>query len=124
MKLHLSEYIIRSSVITVDGRIDICSAQILRQQLDSLFDAGLREFVIDLSRIEFIDSSGLAALVSLLKRVRLDGGDVGLILPGSSKARRLFEMTRFDRLFTPVQSVQSVFPASAELVHSGYAGVH
>jgi anti-sigma B factor antagonist len=61
-------------------------------------DQSERRFVIDFSRTGYIDSSGLGALVSILKRVREHGGE--LRLSGLNEdLRSLFELTKLDTLF-------------------------
>jgi anti-sigma B factor antagonist len=54
--------------------------------------------VVDLSRIQFIDSAGCGAFISLLKQVKARGGEVklcGLTRP----VRTLFELVRMHRIF-------------------------
>ena len=53
MQLHISEYVLRSSVIELKGRVDLTTAPDIRMHLNDLFDAGLREFVTDFSGIQF-----------------------------------------------------------------------
>ena len=56
------------------------------------------QVVLDLSRLEFVDSSGLGALLSCLRQVHANGGDLKLC--GISKpVRSLFELVRMHRLF-------------------------
>jgi len=101
------------AVVTVSGDVDADSASELRRTLDDLLVQGEQQFVIDLSAVEFMDSSGLAALVQLFKRVRIGRGDVRLcgLQP---KVRRVFELIRLDRVFT-------TFPDRAEALAS-FAG--
>ena len=89
MKLHISEYVVRSSIVRLQGRVDMQNTGDLRTYLNDLYEAGLREFVIDLSQISFIDCTGLAVLAGLLKRTRLCGGNVHLVLPEHPEARRM-----------------------------------
>jgi anti-sigma B factor antagonist len=64
--------------------------------LDAIEPRGAR-LAIDLSRVEFIDSSGLGALVSLLKAVRPDGD---LVLFGmKSGVREILRLTHLDAVF-------------------------
>lgn len=70
--------------------------------------------MIDLSDVAFMDSSGLATLVQLFKRVRICEGDVRLcgLQP---KVQRVFELIRLDRVFDS-------FPGRDEAVAS-FAGL-
>jgi anti-sigma B factor antagonist len=56
------------------------------------------KLVLDLSKIEFIDSTGLGALVACLRQARAIGGEIKLT--GLTKsARALFELVRMHRVF-------------------------
>ena len=66
-----------------------------RRQVDELLAGGDAKVVIDLSRIESIDSSGLGSLVSAFRRTREAGGD--LCLCGLSRqVRGAFDLTHLD----------------------------
>lgn len=98
------------AVVAVSGEVDAATAPQLRQQFDELLGESQQEFVIDLSQVSFMDSSGLASLVQLFKRVRIGHGDVRLcgLQPEVS---RVFELTRLHRVF-------DVFPDRAAAVSS------
>jgi anti-anti-sigma factor len=84
--------------LEVDGEIDLSSAPGL---LDSVLCAALasdhRQVVIDLHRVSFIDSSGLAAIIETNRRLRDDGSHLVLTRP-SPLVRQLFEMTGLDEV--------------------------
>jgi len=98
------------AVVAVSGDVDAGTAPQLRQKFDELLSDGEQNFVIDLSGVAFMDSSGLATLVQLFKRVRIGPGDVRLcgLQP---EVRRIFALTRLDRVF-------DTFPSLQEAVHS------
>ena len=54
--------------------------------------------IVDLSNVGFIDSSGLGALISALKVLRANGGDL-VLCSMSSQVRTVFEITRLFRVF-------------------------
>jgi anti-anti-sigma factor len=89
----------RTSVITPEGRLDAFSAPELRKRLEALLADGVTRVVINLSEVPFLDSAGLAVLVSALKRARQAKGDVKLVWPQSENAQRIIRLTRFDRVF-------------------------
>lgn len=105
MNLTVTEHVIRVVVIAPHERIDAFSAPGLRERLEALAGDGLTQFVIDLTDVPFLDSAGLAALVSLLKRARGAGGDVKLVWPREEAAKRIFRLTRFDQVFEMADSV-------------------
>ena len=85
-------------VVAVGGNVDATTVTDLNAVFDDLVGRGVRNYVIDLGRVSFMDSSGLAALARLYKRIRIGHGDVRLCnLP--PELRRVVELTRFDRVF-------------------------
>lgn len=99
MKTLIREHILRVVIVAPQERIDAANAPDLRKQLSDLVDGGANHFVIDLSEVPFMDSSGMAVLVSILKRARQAGGDVKLVWPRVEAARRILNLTKFDRVF-------------------------
>lgn len=99
MELETREHVLTIHVVTAHGRLDAFSVPELRERLLALSTQGGRHFVVDLSGVDFLDSAGMAALVSLLKHARQVGGDVHLVWPASDAARRILHLTRFDRVF-------------------------
>ncbi|HEY4688250.1 MAG TPA: STAS domain-containing protein [Anaerolineae bacterium] len=102
-------------VVAIGGDVDTTTASDLHTVFDDLVARGVRNFVIDLGDIAFMDSSGLAALAKLYKRIRIGRGDVRLCcLPPDM--RRIIELTRFDRVFaifaTRAEAVASFAPKS------------
>jgi anti-sigma B factor antagonist len=66
--------------------------------------------VLDLSRLRFVDSSGLGAMLSCLRQLSAKGGD--LKLSGMSKqVRGLFELVRMHRIF-------DIYGTKEEAVHA------
>ena len=58
------------TVIAVGGEIDVYTAPSLRERLNELVAAGHYDLVVDMEKVEFLDSTGLGVLVGGLKRVR------------------------------------------------------
>lgn len=87
--------------VTVRGEVDVYTSPELKQAFESLLhgDAGAQTVVIDVSGLDFIDSTGLGVLVGALKRSRASGGDVVLTTPPPS-IMKVFEITGLNSLFT------------------------
>ncbi len=85
-------------VVTVSGDVDAQSAPQLDDRLSKLVGQGEQNYVIDLSGVPFMDSSGLATLVKLFKRIRIGHGDVKLV-GLRSEILKIFQITRLDRVF-------------------------
>ncbi len=77
------------------GRLDAASAPLLRERL-AAGDGG--NMVLDFSAVDFMDSSGLGALVAGARRLRAQHGDIKLACIADT-VRRVLELTRADRLF-------------------------
>ena len=87
------------AVVAVRDRIDAFTAPELRGRLEQLLAEGITRFVLDLTDVPFLDSAGMAVLVSLLKRARSSQGDVRLVWPKKDEAQRVLRLTKFDRVF-------------------------
>ncbi|MEV0987957.1 STAS domain-containing protein [Streptomyces sp. NPDC049949] len=86
-----------ATVLVTKGELDHDTAEPLRQALDSVWRDGGR-LLVDLSRLDFCDSTGLNLLLSGRLAVREAGGSlelIGLHPPVS----RMFQITGADRLF-------------------------
>ena len=83
----------RDVVVAVRGDIDLSSAAYLEQALAELIDEqGNLSIVLDLERLEFMGSTGVALLLKARERARLKGGEIILARP-SSIARRVLEIS-------------------------------
>ena len=105
MELEVQEHIITIDVIKIKGRLEAVSVGDLRSQQEQLLAADKKNFVVDLIETEFMDSAGMAALVSLLKQARQKDGKVILVKPTNPAAYRILTLTRFDQVFTMVDTV-------------------
>ena len=82
-------------VFQVDGEINISTSPDLKKQFEKQTS---KKVVVDLLKVGYIDSSGLATLVEILKRTKSQSGS--LVLSGlSDKVKSLFEITKLDKLF-------------------------
>ena len=86
------------SVIVMDGRLDASQAKEFKNQVNNLVDDGRIKLIIDMARVDFVDSSGLGSLVGALKLVNNRGGDIKIVSP-RPEVRTIFELTRLHRIF-------------------------
>lgn len=100
MTIDIATTIETTATVRVEGRLDALTAPGLREQFGFLLDDDVTRITVDLSDVPFVDSAGLAALISAMKSARTAGGDVELIRPRSDEAYRVFELTKFDAVFT------------------------
>lgn len=78
--------------LLLTGELDIASVPSLEASVSRLCVDGTRAITLDLSRLLFIDSTGLAAIVFAGKLCDKHGCQFSLV-PGSSAVQRLFELT-------------------------------
>lgn len=91
-------------VIRPSGRLTMVAAPALRDVIASAVDDTGPRVVIDLSDTEFIDSSGLGALVAGLKAARAAGGDLRIAAPTTQVVTAL-ELTNLHRVLRPYPTV-------------------
>ena len=88
----------RTHVITVSGEIHVSTAPEFQRRLDAAISRGKTAVVLDLSEVEFIDSTGLSVILNGLRRVTRQRGRMALVCTNPT-VLRLFEITRLDSTF-------------------------
>ena len=68
------------AVLQVTGEVDVYTATLLREQMRELAAKGAVHLIADLSRVDFLDSTGLGALVGGLRRLREAGESLALVI--------------------------------------------
>jgi anti-sigma B factor antagonist len=94
------------AILAVRGSVDLTTAPALRTQLAELIDDGHTCVVLDLAGTDFLDSTGLGALVSALKRLRMKDGEIRVVC-SSGHVRKVFEITSLDRVFAMHESLEA-----------------
>ena len=74
------------------GSLDVATGPALEHQLEELRDAGFRRLIVDLSKLGFMDSTGLRLLLKWDAEARQDGFSIELV-PGPPGVQRVFDMT-------------------------------
>ena len=82
------------TVLAVAGEIDLQTAPALAAAIDKALAAGAAELWVDLGATQFMDSSGLHALVSAHRRIQGLNRRLAVICPRRHPVRRLFEIGR------------------------------
>lgn len=94
-------------VLQVRGEVDLYTSPQLRDGITELLDQGANRIVIDLSGIEFMDSTGLGVLVVGLKRAKERNGEFALVCREGS-VQKILSITGLDRVFSIHGSVAEV----------------
>ena len=84
-------------VLRLPVRLMLANAPALRAAMLAHVESGARRIVLDLSAVEFADSSGLSAVLACVTAIRRAGGDIVLAAP-SPRVRALIELTRLDEV--------------------------
>ena len=100
------------TVLVLRGDLDMAGAPRLRQEVAQLVAAGDARLVLDLAAVDFIDSTGLGAVIGALRRARSHDGELVLVCP-EPRLQRVFEMCDLDRVFEFHGSVDAAVGASA-----------
>jgi len=95
----------RVAVAHLKGRVDLASAPGVRARLTEVVTAGQDHLVVDLAEVPFIDSSGLGALISVLKTARQAGGDLR-IASTEDQPLTVLKLTSLDRVLKPYTTVE------------------
>ena len=97
--------------VQLEGEQSRCFKMRIRELIDKRSDL----VVVDLEKVSFIDSSGLGALISALKELRSNGGDL-VLSSMSTQVRTVFEITRLLRVFEVFENPESAIQGTSVLV--------
>lgn len=97
-------------VVELPQRLVMANASDARTGLKQLIEQGDGRLVIDLSTTEYMDSSGLAAIVSALQAARTKQGDVYLACMNDT-LRALFELTQLHKICQIFDDTESAVAA-------------
>ncbi|WP_029068343.1 STAS domain-containing protein [Jonesia quinghaiensis] len=96
------------TIISINGRLNMVSAPQLRQYVTDVVAQNDPFVVIDFAETDFMDSSGLGALVASLKVARQAGGDLR-IASVQPQVRMVLELTSMDRILKPYASPSEAY---------------
>ena len=96
------------AVIQLVGRLNMANAARLREAVTKIVDSGRTRVAIDMSGVDFLDSSGLGAIISALKTTRQAGGDLRIAAP-TGQAKLVLQLTNLDRILTAYDDAETAF---------------
>jgi anti-anti-sigma factor len=104
----------KGPVIEVVGEVELTTVNLLREPLLSLVTKkSPPDIIVDLSKVDFIDSAGLALLVEARKRLATDGRSLYLVISQGRQPERVLRLVRFDTIMKLVYSLQEISNAPA-----------
>jgi anti-sigma B factor antagonist len=93
-------------VVSLTGEMDIASAPELGLRLETLSNSESHHVIVDLSKLTFIDSSGINALVVAAKAIKVDGGELTLVAP-TPHTQRIFEIVHLSEVLSIEESLEA-----------------
>jgi len=98
------------NILELKGKLDLANAATLKDQVKQLLDDGSTNVHLTMKAVDFINSSGLGALVSLMKEVRVRKGRLTLsdMVP---YVNEIFEITQLSHVF-------EIYPTVDEAISS------
>jgi len=97
-------------VIDLRGEVDVYTAPKFKTAMIDLIDQGSYNVIVNLSNVQYMDSAGLGALVSGLKRVREHNGTINLVSP-TVPVQRVLDITRLSKILNIYSSEQQAVDA-------------
>lgn len=85
-------------LVTLEGELDTAAAVEVEQTLQPLYDSQGKDVVIDCEHLEYIASSGLRILISILKGAK-SGGSKVMLKSLNDDIKEVFRLTGFISLF-------------------------
>jgi anti-sigma B factor antagonist len=85
-------------VIALSGRLDLSSGGKLKDEIKTILSTGKPSIHLNLKNVEFVNSSGLGALVSIMKETRVHRGRLTLS-DMTDYVREIFDITQLSHIF-------------------------
>lgn len=85
-------------IIEPQGELDIYTSPTFKNKVLNSYDEKKTDLVVDGERLEYIDSTGLGALISIFKAIEEDENKIHLINI-KPNIKKLFDITELDKLF-------------------------
>lgn len=96
----------RTAVIGMSGQLSAMSAEQLREAVAGALEHRRSRIVLDLGGVDFIDSSGLGAVIGGLKSARQAGGDLRIVNAGA-QVMMILRLTNLDQILRVYASVEA-----------------
>jgi anti-sigma B factor antagonist len=108
-------------VMYLQGPLDIYNATGFQKKVERAIGAGFPRLIINLSAVGYVGSSGIAALVYLLRILKSRNGDVVLVKP-HARVFEVFQLLGFSSFFTFVDSTDEAVAFFARRREQGPSG--
>lgn len=92
-------------IIDLSGEVDAYTSARFREAMVDLIESGAANLIVSMMKVEYIDSSGLGALVGGLKRSTENGGRIYIVCD-NPQIRKVFEITGLEKVF-PIYELEA-----------------
>lgn len=94
-------------IVSVVGELDHHSAEHVRQKIDGeLIKASTRNVIFDLSRLSFMDSSGIGVIIGRYKNVKKLDGKMAIV-SSNKQVNRIIEMSGISKMIPVYDNIES-----------------
>lgn len=84
--------------VDINGELDVTGADKVKTHLNSLIEEQPVDIKMDFTNLEYIDSTGLGALIGVLKRLKVNDKDI-YVLNARKNVKKIFSITGLDKIF-------------------------
>lgn len=84
--------------VNINGELDVAGADKVKTHLNSLIEEQPVDIKMDFTNLEYIDSTGLGALIGVLKRLKVNDKDI-YVLNARKNVKKIFSITGLDKIF-------------------------
>ena len=100
-------------ILALSGDLDYGECSAFRMNIDRILKSGPAATIVDLSRLDYLDSSGLGLLLALSKEYGARGGR--LVLVTNETVDNILSLTRLNGIFSSVASVPEALAVLGEV---------
>lgn len=84
--------------IALEGELDVSTADKLKEHLHKLAEEQIVDMKINLTNLDYIDSTGLGVMIGVLKKLKIEEKEIYILNP-KSNVRKIFTITGLDKIF-------------------------
>jgi len=93
------------TIFSIIGRLDTSNYELASEKINARINAGEKELIADLANMDYISSSGLRVFLSVLKKLKAEGGSI-ILCCIQPKIKEVFEISGFNTLFTITDNIE------------------
>lgn len=102
------------TVLRCEGSLDADNIAAFKKIAYEVLDKGALKLILDASKVDFVDSMGLGVLISLLRKLKQEDGDIKIVSL-TPDVKTIFEITRLYRLFDIFDELKDALDAFKDM---------